>query len=286
MDTTPIGENKIPMQDQSYDNSTHNKSPDGGWFPVHVAHITDPALIRAEMKLGNEAIGLLVKTMAHLRLCPGYRDDIDNIPELAYKFRTDTAKLSSLICDYGLFQTEDGLFSCPWLSNSMYPLDEKLKRLSEAGRRGNRKRWGQPSPPDPNPIARTQHNSIEEDKTQEDSKNKKNILLCESFEVFWSIYDKKIDRKSAEKLWAALTDDERQKATAHATTYVKATPDKQFRKDPSTYLRNKSFENENIASGKNENGGDNSAGLRITPGVVGSGKPGTSAARLAVAKNW
>lgn len=67
------------------------------------------------------------------------------------------------------------------------------------------------------------------------------------FDVFWDLYDKKVgDKSKLKKKWEALTDEERQKAIIHIPLYKKAKTDKQFRKDPQTYLNNKSFNDEII----------------------------------------
>ena len=70
------------------------------------------------------------------------------------------------------------------------------------------------------------------------------------FEDFWNLYDKKVDRKSAEPKWGRLTDEERIKAMKHIPLYLKEYPEKKFRKDPQTYLNNKSFDNEIIMYSK------------------------------------
>lgn len=72
--------------------------------------------------------------------------------------------------------------------------------------------------------------------------NKVNI----GFEDFWNLYDKKVDRKNAELKWGKLTDEERLKAIEHIPKYINANPDKQFRKNPDSYITNKSFNDEII----------------------------------------
>lgn len=67
------------------------------------------------------------------------------------------------------------------------------------------------------------------------------------FDDWWNAYDKKVDRSpKLEAKWAKLTDSERTLAMQHTALYIKATPDKKFRKNPETYLNNKSFNNEII----------------------------------------
>ena len=67
-----------------------------------------------------------------------------------------------------------------------------------------------------------------------------------SFDDWWEAYDKKIDRPKCEKKFEKLTQGAREKIMAHTSDYVKATPDRQYRRNPATYLNNKSWENEII----------------------------------------
>jgi hypothetical protein len=73
-----------------------------------------------------------------------------------------------------------------------------------------------------------------------------------AFEIFWNLYDKKEDRPKCENKWKNLTDLERQLCIDRLPAYVKSTPDKKFRKNPATYLNNKSWENEIIKDKKQE----------------------------------
>lgn len=69
------------------------------------------------------------------------------------------------------------------------------------------------------------------------------------FDVFWSAYDKKVgDKDRLKKKWASLTTADRIKAMEHIPLYIASQPDKKFRKDPGTYLNNKSFNDEIIQS--------------------------------------
>jgi len=66
------------------------------------------------------------------------------------------------------------------------------------------------------------------------------------FEKFWNLYDKKEDKIKCEGKWNRLTNKDRKECIANLPAYVLSTPDKQFRKNPATYLNNKSWENEII----------------------------------------
>lgn len=65
------------------------------------------------------------------------------------------------------------------------------------------------------------------------------------FDSFWSAYDKKVgDKEKLKKKWQALTDSEREAVMNYIPNYILARPDKQFRKDPATFLNNKSWNDE------------------------------------------
>ena len=67
------------------------------------------------------------------------------------------------------------------------------------------------------------------------------------FEWFWNDYDKKVgDKQKLKKKWNKLTDDERQNAMNYLDLYKQSVPDKQFRKNPETFLNNKSWNDEII----------------------------------------
>lgn len=64
------------------------------------------------------------------------------------------------------------------------------------------------------------------------------------FDDWWAAYQKKVDKVACERAWANLSDAERIQAVEHTKQYVLSTPDKTYRKNPKTYLNNKSFNNE------------------------------------------
>lgn len=98
----------------------------------------------------------------------------------------------------------------------------------------------------------------EKDKFKEQEKDKEQfpeieILEQYPFDVFWETYDKKVDRSNAEKKFSKLTEKEKALIWEHAPKYVLSTPDKQYRKNPDTYLNNKCWNDE--ISTKNGNNG-------------------------------
>ena len=77
--------------------------------------------------------------------------------------------------------------------------------------------------------------------------NRKELILNISFNTWWDLYDKKVGSKTKlESKWNKLTDDQRTQAIKHTKEYIIAQPDKQYRKNPDTYLNNESFYDEII----------------------------------------
>lgn len=66
------------------------------------------------------------------------------------------------------------------------------------------------------------------------------------FECFWNAYNKKTGKDKALKKWKSLSIDLMQSILDIIPTYVKSTPDVQYRKDPTTYLNGKCWEDEII----------------------------------------
>ena len=92
----------------------------------------------------------------------------------------------------------------------------------------------------------TKHMENENEDVIED----KNINI--DFEWFWNEYDKKVGAKDKlKKKWNKLNDEERQNAMNYIDLYKQAVPDKQFRKNPETFLNNKSWNDEIIRATPN-----------------------------------
>lgn len=80
---------------------------------------------------------------------------------------------------------------------------------------------------------------------QVEEKGKEKVEVKDNmFDFFWDTYDYKVGRPKAEKAWSRLTDDQRENVMEHLKVYIPSTPDKKFRKHPTTYLNNKSWEDE------------------------------------------
>lgn len=67
-----------------------------------------------------------------------------------------------------------------------------------------------------------------------------------AFDDFWNAYDKKVAKPAAEKAWKKIKPDDDLLVTIlqSARRYVKSTPNKQYRKDPATWLNNQCWNDE------------------------------------------
>ena len=86
------------------------------------------------------------------------------------------------------------------------------------------------------------------DNNEENDNNEKKKQM---FEVFWNLYDKKVDRKKSLAIWNKLSEDEMNAIIKAVPTYVQNTPDIQYRKLPTTYLNGRNWEDEIKSYNKN-----------------------------------
>lgn len=88
------------------------------------------------------------------------------------------------------------------------------------------------------------------DKKETRAKPTQSQESLERFGQWWKLYDRKTNKGQSEKLWGKLTDEEQMKCLEVVRSYVRSTPDKQFRKHPTTYLRNRAWEDEIFVEGR------------------------------------
>lgn len=132
------------------------------------------------------------------------------------------------------FKLVDGVF----INERMYNESIRRQKFTES-RRNNAK-----SPKNESTSkAYAKHMETENETINETINNNINI----DFDFFWTLYDKKVGVKEKLKSkWKKLTNEERQKAIDYIDLYKNAVPDKQFRKNPETFLNNKSWNDEII----------------------------------------
>ena len=132
------------------------------------------------------------------------------------------------------FKIEDGLY----YNERMYNETIRRQKFSES-RRNNAKSTKKESTSE----AYAEHMETETENRTITINENINI----DFDWFWNDYDKKVgDKQKLKKKWNKLTDEERQNAMNYLDLYKQSVPDKQFRKNPETFLNNKSWNDEII----------------------------------------
>jgi uncharacterized protein YdaU (DUF1376 family) len=137
------------------------------------------------------------------------------------------------------FKNEDGAF----YNERMYNETVRRQKFSES-RRNNAK-----SPKNESTSkAYAKHMETEtENETITINRTKAKIeILDPKFEEWWIWYDYKVSKDKAKKSWNKLNEQEKDLALQSVQAYVISTPDKSFRKHPTTYLNQKSFNDEII----------------------------------------
>ena len=137
------------------------------------------------------------------------------------------------------FKIEDGVF----INERMHNEAVRRQKFSES-RRNNAK-----SPKNDSTSKayathmETETETITVNKTINKTKNKIHDF---KFEEWWLMYDYKISKDKAKKSWDKLNEQEKDLALHMVLQYVNSTPEKTYRKHPTTYLNNKSFNDEII----------------------------------------
>lgn len=102
-----------------------------------------PEILKIRMKYGAEGYGIYFMILERLREDKNYMSVTDyNV--IAFDLRVDASKVKAIVEDFGLFVfTEDGkYFYSKTLNENMDIKDEIKRKKSEAGKKGDAKRWG------------------------------------------------------------------------------------------------------------------------------------------------
>lgn len=100
----------------------------------------------------------------------------------------------------------------------------------------------------------------DKDKDKDMDKDKKKEVNI-PFIIFWDLYDKKVgDKEKVESKWKSLSNKDRQSIIDYIPKYKESQPDKKYRKNPTTFLNNKSW-NDEIIDSKNSAG--NIQGIKV-----------------------
>jgi hypothetical protein len=102
-------------------------------------------------------------------------------------------------------------------------------------------------------VTETPQSTVVTEAEMPQSKVDKNILdktkektTCLSFEEFWDLYDKKVELKKCKSKYEKVSEKDRKKIKETLPLYLKTITDKQYQKNPSTYLNNQCWNDEII----------------------------------------
>jgi hypothetical protein len=101
------------------------------------------------------------------------------------------------------------------------------------------------------PTVQVEEKGEVEEKEKGEEQEQGVVSVWPSFLDFWDKYDKKQDKPKCEKKWEKIKQVAREKIMLHLEVYIPSTPDKQYRKNPLTYLNSESWENEIIIPNNN-----------------------------------
>lgn len=144
----------------------------------------------------------------------------------------------------GMLFLNEGFIHSESLDERLKPVYEKrgdLKRKSEQQPRVNGKFVNNNTASDGVSAPESTQTKLKETKL--------NKTINIPFDSFWDLYDKKTGEKGklTEK-WNKLSDSERTEIMKYIPNYKICQPDKKFRKDPQTFLNNKSWNDELIGT--------------------------------------
>lgn len=132
-------------------------------------------------------------------------------------------------------------------------LDEQLdefQKTSEKRRKAANKRWSDASALQVDSKSNAiKEEKIKEEKIKEES-TQSEIEVEPTFDQFYELYDKKVDKDLAEKAWKKVSQKNHELIMEYIPLYKEAEPDKGFRRNPSVFLNKKTWKNEIITKSK------------------------------------
>lgn len=168
------------------------------------------------------------------------------LQELRHRYRNNLDLFNQLI-DKFVKINEDNTISIEFLDKQLNDLGILSKINSRNGKLGGR------------PKTKDKENNSEDAAYD--------VEIYPTFEDFWNLYDKKVDRDSCERKWSKLSQSEKEAIISYIPNYIAAQPDKKYRKNPQTFLNNKSWNNEIISNHEQRNSKSNAKGFDAS--VVG-----------------
>ena len=208
------------------------------WFPHDTTAFNDMKIESMTSVYGSEGYGFYWIIVETLSMEEGYKLSLQkksvygvlsrrtqSTPEQIKEFVEDC------INDFELFQSDEEYFWSDSLQRRLKKRDDKSQKARELVNR----RWNKQKSNADNPQKDIKSRSSNKDSLKE-------------FDEFWSVYDKKIGRDKSYALWNKLSKKDKEDCMKFVPLYIKERTNKQYRKNPETFLRNKSWNDEIITS--------------------------------------
>jgi uncharacterized protein YdaU (DUF1376 family) len=171
---------------------------------------------------------------------------------ITFELRSNYELIKSIIEDFGLFEMDEEKFWSTRVILELSLIAEKSKKASTS----INKRW------DTYRLEKEQNTTVLRSYKKRNTNNSVSVSVISNsnvieggmeetkypFETFWKIYDKKIGLAVCTKKWNSLPEETRALIIAHVPKYVSATPDIKYRKQPATYLNQKTWLDEHLPS--------------------------------------
>jgi uncharacterized protein YdaU (DUF1376 family) len=212
-------------------------------------NIADWSLHTSHLSLIEEAI--------YFRLVNYYYDTEKPIPHETHpvirrlRLETESASVSVILDEF--FTLKDGQWFHSRCEKEIKDFKKKAKTNKSNGAKGGRPRKDKGLEGNPETTQTVSENNPDITLTtnykplttnQEPVTNKQVIKDLSRFAEFWNLYAKKNDSKKCEAKFKKLTKTQIDLIFEKLPAYVKSTPDKQYRKNPITWLNNESWNDE------------------------------------------
>jgi GH24 family phage-related lysozyme (muramidase) len=212
------------------------------WFPHDTTAFNDMKIESMTSVYGSEGYGFYWIIVETLSMEEGYKLSLQkksvygvlsrrtqSTPEQIKEFVEDC------INDFELFQSDEEYFWSDSLQRRLKKRDDKSQKARElVNRRWNKQKSNADSPQKDTESRSSDKNSLKEN--------------LEEFDKFWFVYDKKVGKDKSYALWNKLSKKDREDCMKFVPLYIKERTNKQYRKNPETFLRNKSWNDEIITS--------------------------------------
>ena len=180
-----------------------------------------------------------------INICALYwqRDGKLSIDDITRRYKNESI-IQSLSGRF--FSVNDGIISINFLDEQLEDANHISKVNSENGKKGaeKRKMLATAKQSLSEPLANFSKEKKNKRKEEEELNIEKSLSLELAFNTFWDLYDKKTDAKNCKAKFLKLNDTERAMIFKVVKNYVDSTPDKKFRKNPSTWLNGKCWEDD------------------------------------------